>query len=149
MDNRVRQKQVGYHVITPFALVGGGALAIKRGWLPGTGRREILPEVPSPPKGLVTVRGVFYSDEAQAFLLSDDKPDGKVWQWLDMSDYAAQTALPLMSLVLVKEPSVEDAIPAVSLQTDFKSVRSVGYAWQWLTFAALAVVFYVLLGMRK
>ena len=139
LDNRVHQRLAGYHVVTPFAFVDGGVVMIKRGWLLNDGRRDVLPSPPTAPAGKLTVVGVFWPDEADAFVLSNEPETGVVRQWLNLPDIAAEMELDLMSVVLIKEPQLTDTMPAVSLRTDFKAARSTVYAWQWLTLVLLVV----------
>ena len=149
LDNRVWRGRAGYHVATPFALADGGVVMILRGWLSGDGRRESPPQPPPAAAGRLTVRGIFVADEADAFVLGRDAENGIVRQRLRLADYAAETGLALMSVALIKEQDAAAALPPVSLRINYKSARSEAYAWQWLTFAFLAVVFYVLLSWRK
>ena len=51
--------------------------------------------------------------------------------------------------MLVQEIPMDNNLAAVSLRIDFKSAQSTGYAWQWMSFGALAVLFYLILGMRR
>ena len=147
LDNRVHQGRIGYQVITPLALSGGGGVAVNRGWVSGGGRRDTLPAIAPPPPGLVTVRGVFYHDNTGAFVLSDQPERGNVRQNLFLTDVAADVRLSLMPLVLHRETGGD--LAAVAVPTNFKSSRSTAYAWQWLTFATLTVLFYLLLGFKN
>ena len=151
LDNRVHQRHVGYHVITPFLLDDGLALAVNRGWLVARKNRATPPVPVLPQAGRVTVRGVLKSDETDAFVLSPQLVEGKVWQKLHLAEYGASYELNLSGLVLLRDDGAaeNEGLAAVSVRVDFKSARSVGYAWQWLTFALLAAVFYFILGRRK
>ena len=151
LDNRVHQRRAGYHVITPLLLDDGLALAVNRGWLVA-GKNRATPPVPVLPQtGRVTVRGVLTADETGAFVLSPELVEGRVWQKLHLADYGVSYGLTLANLVLLRDDGTGEGegLSAVSVRVDFKSARSVGYAWQWLTFALLAAVFYVILGRRK
>ena len=139
VDNRVHNKIAGMHIITPLLLKDGAVVAVNRGF---TARGA---QIPPPPTGRISVRGILQQDNANAFTLSDKTESGNIWQNLDLQKYAARTNLPLLTLVLFAE---NVAAPA-PVRTDFKSARSTGYALQWLTFAALAMIFYVILGFRK
>lgn len=150
LDNRIHRRRPGYHVITPFLLADGGAVVINRGWLQGAVRRSDLPHYPPPPRGRVTVGGIFYPDEANAFVLSDDAGAGqRVRQRLHLAALAHEMGLPLMTLQLIQAPPTTAPLLPVSVRVDFKSARSTAYAWQWLTFAALTVVFFIILGRRR
>ena len=139
IDNRVRDKIAGMHIITPLLLDDGAVVAVNRGFV----ARGAFP--PPPPKGRVTVRGVLQKDGADAFTLSSQTESGALWQNLDLQKYAAVSGLPLLSLALF----AEDAPAPAPVRTDFQSARSIGYAWQWLSFGALAFIFYLRLSFRK
>ena len=139
IDNKVRNKIAGMHIITPLILEDGAAIAINRGFV----ARGELP--PPPPSGFVVVRGVLQSDNADAFVLSAQTESENVWQNLNLQKYAQVAGLPLLSLALFAE---DVAAPAI-VRTDYKSARSIGYALQWATFAALTFIFYIIVGFRK
>ena len=140
IDNRVRNKIPGAHVITPLLLEGGGALAVNRGWT------KKGAAYPPPPAGKTAVRGVLQKDNADAFVLSGQTEDGNLWQNLDLQKYAAAAELPLLPVVLFAE---NGGLPAAPVRADYKSAQSTGYAWQWLTFCFLTLVFYIILGFKK
>lgn len=139
LDNRVRDKIAGMHIITPLLLDDGAAVAVNRGFV----ARDATP--PPPPEGRVTVRGVLQKDGADAFTLSSQTESGDLWQNLDLQKYAAAADLPLLTLALFAQ---NVAAPA-EVRVDFRSARSIGYALQWATFGALAFIFYLVLSFRK
>ena len=148
LDNRVHRRRAGYHVVTPLTLADGHAIMIKRGFLADDGHRN--PVSPPPPSGIVTVNGWLYTDDREAFRLPGEKQEtGTVRPRLDLSAYAEELGTPLLSLMLVQEIPMDNNLAAVSLRIDFKSAQSTGYAWQWMSFGALAVLFYLILGMRR
>ena len=149
LDNRIHHRRAGYHVATPFALADGGVVMVLRGWLANDGRREVLPVIPPPPRGRVTIGGAFVTDSANAVVLSDVTQQGRLRQQLDLAAIAAETGLSLMTLAFVLMPSAADSLTPIVWRTNFKSAQSTIYAWQWLTFALLTVVFYVILGRRR
>lgn len=148
LDNRVRNRRAGYHVLAPFQLAEGGVVMVNRGWLAASGSRQQLPAIPPPPPGRITVQGVFYSDGADSFRLSSAPARGAVRQHIDLAAYAEESGLPLLPLLLIKEADA-DALPAATLRLDYKSAQSTVYAWQWLTFCLLTVVFYFILATRR
>ncbi len=55
---RSYQGRTGYEVVTPLVLADGSAVLVDRGWLPPTPEGPtVLPTVPAPPAGEVTVTG--------------------------------------------------------------------------------------------
>lgn len=55
--NRPQNKVYGYDVLAPLQLKDGTRLLVDRGWVPNAERADILPQVPPPPTGEVTVTG--------------------------------------------------------------------------------------------
>ncbi|HEY6740432.1 MAG TPA: SURF1 family protein, partial [Actinopolymorphaceae bacterium] len=53
----------GFEVLTPLITPDGTALLVDRGWVPGSGARD-LPDVPPPPQGEVTVTGRVRASES-------------------------------------------------------------------------------------
>lgn len=142
LDNRVLQHIAGRHVITPLQLADGRAVAVNRGWLKNHAA------VPAPPPGIVTVRGIWQKDQARAFTLSEQTEQDGVWQNLDLQKYAAATGLPMLTLALLAQDGGGTLIP-VPVRIDYKSAQSTIYAWQWLSFCLLTLVFYIVLSFRK
>ena len=142
IDNRVVRRVAGRHVITPLLLADGGAVAVNRGWL------AAHDAIPTPPASAVTVRGVWQKDSADAFTLSDQTEQDGVWQNLNLQKYAAQTNLPMLTLALLAADGGGALIP-VAVRVNYKSAQSLAYAWQWLTFCLLTLVFYIILSFRS
>ena len=162
LDNRIHAGRAGYHVLTPFLLSdAAGALAsgekmvmVNRGWLDGGVRRYPPPTIPPPPSGWLRVVGISAADSSDAFLLSPDTVAGLVHQHIDLADFAARRGLNLLPVIVIADGENAQAASAaglvpVAVRRDYKSGRSIVYAWQWLTFAALTIVFYFILGMKK
>lgn len=139
IDNKVRNKIAGVHIITPLRISDQAVIAVNRGFI---AKNQTAPLAPS---GSVTVRGILQRDSAHAFTLAPETQDGDTWQNLDLQTYAAQTGLPIFTLALI---ATETETPA-TVHTDFKSARSTIYAWQWLTFCALTILFYIILGLQR
>ena len=146
IDNRIHQRQAGFHVITPLQLSDGSVIAVNRGWVAAGANRRAIP--PPPPAGDVMVRGVLQKDQADAFTLSTQTEDRHIWQNLRLSTYLAATGLPLLTLAL-QLTATSSTMPPAPIRLNFKSAQSIGYAWQWLTFCALTAIFYGLLGLRR
>ena len=75
----------------------------------------------------MTVRGVLKSDETDAFVLSPQLVEGKVWQKLHLAEYGASYELNLSGLVLLRDDGAaeNEGLAAVSVRVDFKSARAV------------------------
>ena len=147
LDNRIDNRRAGYYVITPLLLADGAAIAINRGWIPAGKTRIPPPVAPPPPDGEVVITGRLAKDESDFFALSAQNQNGIVWQrfacrWRGdfgfppvkralIADYAAAFDITLLPRVLIGEGE-RGLQPPPPAKTDFRSARSVGYAFQWL-----------------
>lgn len=160
IDNRIRGRRPGYDAAAAFGLDDGTAVVVNRGWTAAHLDRT-LPAIPPPPAGRATIRGAWIADQSDALELGNwlGRSDGErvetggagVRQNLKTAELGAAWGLTLrttLALALAADsPGVltgtERLPPTVT--ADFRAERSVAYAWQWLTFGALALVFFALL----
>ncbi|HYD58405.1 MAG TPA: SURF1 family protein, partial [Burkholderiales bacterium] len=97
LDNKVRRGQPGYEVLTPLKLTAADYVLVNRGWIAAPARRDVLPEVRTPP-GPVSIEGVAL--ERLPRVLERDGGAGKVRQTLDIAAYAAETGLRLQPRII-------------------------------------------------
>jgi len=78
LDNKIKDGQVGYEVLSPFYLSSeknkGSFVLVNRGWIKAAKYREILPEVNSP-SGPVKVSGYFHETDGKVPVLNETKQD--------------------------------------------------------------------------
>lgn len=147
LDNRVRDGQVGYEVLTPFD-TGQRTLLVNRGWIPLGGTRQQLPDVPVSP-GEVLIRGSVHVPEGEPLLLSDVRdPLGDRWprriQSVDIE--AVEQALD-RSVVLPYVVRLASQAPG-ALRADWavdtiQPATHRGYAVQWFAMSAALLVLFL------
>jgi surfeit locus 1 family protein len=152
VDNRVHDGHAGYHVITPLVLADGRTVLVNRGWTPQGASRAALPQV-APPAGPVTIRGRVAIPASRVFELSKDTTSGPVWQNLDPARFSAATGvavLPVMieALAPPSPPVPDDGLVRDWPSPDFGIEKHRIYMVQWYSFAALAIVLWVILNLR-
>jgi surfeit locus 1 family protein len=146
LDNKLRRGRPGYEVVTPLRLDGTHVL-VNRGWVPAARSREILPEVGTP-QGEVRVEGLALARIPRALEAGKSVP-GKVRQNLDLEEFAKQTGLPLLPLVIEQHSSAPDGLLREWPRPDAGADKHQSYALQWYSLAGLAVILFVVLSFRR
>jgi surfeit locus 1 family protein len=136
LDNRQMDAKVGFFVLTPLVLEGGGAVLVQRGWAPRNFEsRTQLPPVDTP-AGLVDIEGRIALPPSKLF-----EPGaavaGTIRQNLDLVQFQKETGLPLIAVTVLQTGAPSEGLrrdwPAVQLGVD----KHYGYAFQWFALAAL------------
>lgn len=141
LENRPMDGRVGFLVIAPFVLEGGGTLVVQRGWVPrGFEDRTLLPNIATP-SGVVELEGRMALPPSDLYALG--RPTGgTIRQNLDLPQFRAETGLPLMPITLQQTGANGEGLvrdwPVVNLGFE----KNYGYAFQWFGLAGLLVVLY-------
>lgn len=148
LDNRLRGGRAGYEVLTPLRLAGSDwHVMVERGWIAAPPSRASVPEVHTP-NYEVEVDGIALEHAPRA-LEAGAPQAGRVRQNLDVAAFAADTGLRLQPLVIEQHSQTPDGLDRDWPKPDFGIEKHEGYALQWYSFAALAVVLLVVLSMRR
>jgi surfeit locus 1 family protein len=152
LDNKTHRGKVGYEVITPLRVKGsdkqGSAehVLVNRGWVEAARTRDVLPEVATP-AGEVRIEGVSLARLPRVLMAG--KAEGKVRQTIDIGAYAAETGLRLQPRVLEQHSDTRDGLARDWPPHDAGAEKNEGYALQWYSLAALAVVLGIVFSFRK
>ena len=148
LDNKMRRGRRGFEVITPLRLRGSGAhVLVNRGWLEaGKTRDAPLPEVATP-AGSVRIEGLAL--ERLPRLLRLESGTGKLRQTIDIESYAAETGLKLEPRIIEQHSALPDGLARDWPPREPGAEKSEGYALQWYSLAALAVVLFLVLSFKK
>ena len=146
LDNRIRNHRAGYEVVTPLRVDGEHILVI-RGWLEAGKTREALPQVRTP-AGPVRIEGLALERLPRLWNL-EKTTSGKVRQSLDIGEFAAQTGLRLRPYFLEQHSPTDDGLVRDWPRPDTGVAMHESYSLQWYSFAALAVVLFVVLSFRR
>lgn len=143
LDNQIRRRWVGYHVLTPFRLEGSELVVlVNRGWVLAPRLRSDLPQVVTAP-GLVQLTGQARPFPQRVFELAPDVSPGRVWQHVTEERYRARSGLAATDriapfLLLQLSPS-EDGLAREWEEPQHPALHHLGYAAMWLVFALLAI----------
>lgn len=139
----------GYWVVTPLVTASGAVLAVNRGWLEATeGATATVSDVPAAPPGEVTVVGRVRPSEEAPRPQPADLPAGQVTD-LDVALVAAGAPVyPGYVDLVSSEPAQAAGLTPLPLP-DLTEGPHLSYAMQWVLFAGVAVVGFVLLIRRE
>ncbi|MDH3386563.1 MAG: SURF1 family protein [Gammaproteobacteria bacterium] len=152
LDNQVHQGQAGYQVLTPLLLADSDhIILVNRGWAAWGATRERLPEI-LPAEQAGAVEGIAFVPGEPALSLgglrlSEGWP--QLIPYVDLEALRQQYSQRLLPMILWLAPDG----PGVYVR-DWDPIwlppeKSRAYAVQWFSFAALALLLFVLLNLRK
>ncbi len=108
--NRPNSSVYGYELVAPFAVDGGGTALVDRGWVPNAAQASVLPPVPAPPRGTVTVVGWLKTGEPS---LHHDLPSDQLAS-INLADAERALGTPLLGgyVILDTERTPSGSTPA-------------------------------------
>ena len=146
---RTQSGQTGNHVLTPLILEDGTAVAVDRGWVPLSQDDPPIVDA-APPQGAVRVTGVLFPSEVEGG--GDSAETRTTFTRLDLPALAAQVPYPLAPayLLLASQDPGPAGLPRIApLPDPGESPPHLSYAFQWFTFATIAVVGFAILVSRE
>lgn len=148
IDNKVFRGRVGYHVVQPLKLADGRHVLVNRGWVAAPAHRQQLPQLRTPP-GVHEIEGRVLGHFPRAYDPSGARPEGRVWQNVEVTTFAAWSGLRLEPYVLEQHSPFPDGLARNWPAPDTGAEKHDSYALQWYTLAALSVVLFVVLSLRR
>jgi cytochrome oxidase assembly protein ShyY1 len=137
----------GFLVATPLVTTSGAVLVVNRGWVEAVGGASATPVVPEPPSGTVTVTGRVQPSEQGPSSQPKDLPAGQVTD-LDVALVAgAISVYPGYVDLIGSTPAQADGLTPTPVP-DLSDGPHLSYAMQWIVFALVAIVGFVLLVRR-
>jgi surfeit locus 1 family protein len=149
LDNRVHRGRPGFHVLAPLRIAGGDVhVLVNRGWIAAGRTRAELPEVATP-AGEQTVAGLATVPTGRVYELAADTVAGPVWQNLLLDRYRAWSKLELQPIVIQQTNDAGDGLVREWDRYDAGADRHRAYALQWFSLAALGIVLYAVLNLKR
>ena len=147
LDNRTHKGTSGYYVLTPLQLADGSHVLVNRGWIAAAKYRDIVPAA-APAPGVVRVQGRLNAPPPSFLALSNAPAAGAVWQNLDLAEYSRVHGIAVAPLVIEQTLTPADGLIRDWPLPDFGRDTNISYMWQWYSFAAVAAMFWIVLGFR-
>ena len=140
--------RAGDHVLTPLRVADGGPdVLVDRGWVPFDAERSAPAADAAPPAGAVTVEGIVMpAGQGEAF----PEGDGASARAIDPVVIGASRGLDLVPwyVLLQDQRPPPGPLPVAARPPALDEGPHLSYAIQWFSFAAIALVGYVLLSRR-
>ena len=148
LDNKIHAGVAGYDVLTPLRLERSDMhVLVDRGWMPAGDRRS-LPAVQTP-KGPVLVQGIGALPPKRILELGPESGAGPLRENLVIDRERERLGLALQPFVILQTNPADDGLVRDWARPDTNVARHRSYALQWYSFAALTVIFYVLVCTRR
>lgn len=153
VDNKVHQGEVGFYVVTPLLIDGTDmAVLVNRGWVKGTGNRDLFPEIQTP-VDTVSVSGLAKLDSKDVVSFNDQNRLGSEWpalvRWVDINALDDDIPYRLKPFLLL-----QDSSPEQDYVRDWKWVNSppeknMSYAVQWFSLAMALFLIFVFVNTKR
>ncbi|HKP22819.1 MAG TPA: SURF1 family protein [Dongiaceae bacterium] len=140
---------VGYQVLTPFELSGGGAVLIDRGWVP-VERKAPESRVEGQLAGPQTVDGIVRLASGKVWMQPDNEPANNMWFFVDLPAMKSASGVDLRTDLYVDAgPAQNPGKYPVGGQTRIELPNDhLQYAITWGLLAAALAVIYVLYHLK-
>jgi surfeit locus 1 family protein len=151
IDNQIHKGKAGYHVLTPLQLAASDTIIlVNRGWAEWGVTRDSLPLISAARDGDVAGIANFPTEPAMrlgGIELSERWP--QLLRYVDIEAMQSQFSGRLLPIVLWLAPEQEGYFVRDWNPVWMRPEKSRAYATQWFAFALLALVFFVILNLRK
>ena len=151
-DNKLNRGRAGYYVLTPLQLRDSDDIVlVNRGWAPwGESRAETAPI--GAPENTNGVAGIVYFPSEPALTFDGVRADGgwpRLIPFIDIEALQPSFEGRLLPWVLWLAPEQQGQYVRDWNPVWMRPEKSRAYATQWFAFAGLALIFFVLLNLRK
>lgn len=154
LDNVSHDGQPGYEVLTVLLLADGSRLLVNRGWVAFTGYRDRLPDIALDAAGPVRLTGRINTLPVAGMAAGRQAPPGS-GPWPRVTSFPARAELEAsLGESLLQPVLLLDADSGPGYLRDWKvpgisPERNFSYAFQWWSFALLAVAMFVGLNLKR
>jgi len=149
LDNRTKNNQVGFDVITPFKLSHGGTILVNRGFVAADSHRQIQLDI-TPPTLPVSLTGLL-SKPSKNFIIGPVIEATSQTNWpklimrVDPSALSQALHQPLLPYVVLLDRDQSYGFIRDWAPPNLWAARSLGYCFQWLAMALTVLIIYFIL----
>ena len=153
LDNKLRNRWVGYHVLTPFQLEAStSVILVNRGWVLAPRLRSELPSIATSDTQ-IELSGSLRHFEQRVFELKAEPPAGRVWQHVREDEYRKHSGLSaelnVLPLMLLQTSVADDGLVREWTSPEHPAMHHIGYALMWLIFSIMAAAYGWMLWKRN
>jgi surfeit locus 1 family protein len=156
LDNRIHGGRPGYEVLTPlyFDAAERDVILVNRGWIPFSGFRDKLPDVSFAGNVEIEVTGRVDELPVEGLKSGRAAPDANA-PWPKVTSYPHPRELsdmlrrPIQPRILLLDPGEPNGYLREWQPPGLTADRHWAYGVQWYAFAGLALVLWVILGLRS
>lgn len=155
LRGRPHQGRPGVHLVTPLRISGSdAAVLVNRGWVPSADAATVeLPPLSEP--GLREVQGLIQvipstPEDGMPLLLDTGGAHVLTLRWLDLAALRARSPYPLLPIYLQQLP--DPTAPQLPVRLSMPTLDDgphLGYALQWFSFAAIALIGFLVVVIRQ
>lgn len=142
-DNAIWQGRAGFDVITPFFSDTGEVILVNRGWVAGTGNRDLLPGAIAPAQPL-TIVGTLVKPSENPLLKNPPVNTHSPWPRLviaaDPQSFGEQIDQPLWPQIVHIAAESPGALQTHWQPLRMTAERHKGYAVQWFSMAGFLLL---------
>jgi surfeit locus 1 family protein len=142
-------RRVGWHVITPLALEGGGTVLVNRGWIPYD-RQDAALRAEGQVAGVVRLNGLIRTQQPQATFQPDNEAEEGVWYWVEIDAMGTAIGLEVLPVVVEADATANPGGVPIGGQTRLEMPNDhLQYALTWYALALILAVIFVVFHRRK
>lgn len=139
--------ELGYQILTPFAVEGGGTVIVNRGFVP-TDRRDPRTRLAGQVQSPVIVTGIVHYPHAPRlkWFIPDNRPAENLWLWPDLASMASTGGLGAVAPFVIDADATPNpgGLP-VGGQTQLDIPNDhLQYAITWYALAAILLIMFVI-----
>lgn len=148
LDNKLNHGKPGYQVVQPLRLGDGRHVLVNRGWVAAGATRAQLPAIRTP-AGEISLSGLRLQRFAHAYEPAGAAAEGTVWQNVTQERFSVWSGLALEPWVLEQHSDLDDGLARDWPRADAGAAMHESYALQWYSLAALSLILFLALNLKR